>query len=142
MARKTNKRRLRLVVFGTLSVLAIGFFFFSLISYTIDIKNLKQESNRLSRELLELKESEENLKLEITKLKDLEYVARYARENYLYSKDGEYIINIKETAKNVESNEEDSNLIYYIIGGTAGLFLIFLYVISKGSKSKKKSNRK
>lgn len=140
MAKKTYKRRL--IVFGTLSVVAIGYFFYSLISYTIDIKKLRNETHRLSMELLELKESEENLKLEITKLKDPEYVARYARENYLYSKDGEYIINIKSNETNKQSIEEDSNLIYYIIGGVAGLFLIFLYVISKDSKHKKKSNRK
>ncbi len=41
-------------------------------------------------------EEEESLKSEITKLKDPEYVAKYAREKYLYSKNGELIIKIPE----------------------------------------------
>ena len=40
-------------------------------------------------------EEEETLKSEIVKLQDDEYIARYAREKYLYSKDGEIIIKIK-----------------------------------------------
>jgi cell division protein DivIC len=39
-------------------------------------------------------DKEEELKDEINKLKDPEYMARYAREKYLYSKDGELIIRI------------------------------------------------
>ena len=39
---------------------------------------------------------EEELKSEINKLQDPEYVARYAREKYLYSKDDEIIIKIEE----------------------------------------------
>ncbi|NLC48199.1 MAG: septum formation initiator family protein, partial [Tenericutes bacterium] len=39
---------------------------------------------------------EETLKSEINKLKDPEYMARYAREKYLYSKNDEIIIKIEE----------------------------------------------
>ena len=40
----------------------------------------------------EILEKEDLLKSEINKLQDKEYVARYAREKLLYSKDGEIII--------------------------------------------------
>ena len=39
---------------------------------------------------------EENLKEEINKLQDPEYMAKYAREKYLYSKDDEIVIKIEE----------------------------------------------
>ena len=42
-----------------------------------------------------MKEKEEVLKSDATKLQDPDYVARYAREKYLYSKDGEIILQIK-----------------------------------------------
>ena len=41
-------------------------------------------------------DKEEELKATVTKLQDPDYVARYAREKYLYSKDGEIIIRIPE----------------------------------------------
>ena len=39
---------------------------------------------------------EESLKEEINKLQDPEYMAKYAREKYLYSKDDEIVIKIEE----------------------------------------------
>ena len=44
--------------------------------------------------LEKLKEKEEELNNTVTKLSDPDYIARYAREKYLYSKDGEIIIRI------------------------------------------------
>ena len=44
--------------------------------------------------LVTLKDEEDKLNSDIKKLKDPEYVARYAREKYMYSKDGELIIRI------------------------------------------------
>ena len=41
-----------------------------------------------------LKDKEDELNNTVTKLQDPDYVARYAREKYLYSKDGEIIIRI------------------------------------------------
>ena len=60
--------------------------------YQIYIKN--KEKKEFQKELLELKDKEEELKATVTKLQDPDYVARYAREKYLYSKDGEIIIRI------------------------------------------------
>ena len=42
------------------------------------------------------KDKESELKADVEKLQDKDYVARYAREKYYYSKDGEYILRIPE----------------------------------------------
>ena len=50
----------------------------------------------LSKELESLKEKEEQLRVDADKLQNPDYIARYAREKYLYSKDGEFILQIPE----------------------------------------------
>ena len=72
---KKNKKlaKRRLIVFGSLSIVAIIWFFSTLITYTMNIKNLKNEKTNLENQLLELKENADDLKNEIEKLKDPEY---------------------------------------------------------------------
>ena len=55
-----------------------------------------KEKSELEEKLARLEAEEKTLKLDADKLKDPDYVARYAREKYLYSKDGEFIIKIPE----------------------------------------------
>ena len=55
-------------------------------------KNIKKEE--YVKKLEELKEEEKILSDDVEKLKNPEYAARYAREKYLYSKNGEKIIKI------------------------------------------------
>ena len=57
---------------------------------------MKKEKVFLEEQILALQEEEKVLKNDIQKLEDPSYVARYAREKYLYSKEGEYIIRIPE----------------------------------------------
>ena len=56
------------------------------------------ENNKLNEELNdyygELQEEEASLNSEVAKLQDPDYVARYARERYGYTKDGEKILTI------------------------------------------------
>ena len=54
----------------------------------------KQQIASLNTYYDELLEEEASLTSEVTKLHDDEYVARYAREKYMYSLPGEYIIKI------------------------------------------------
>ena len=56
---------------------------------------MKNENKELNVKLGNLKEEEEVLKSEVKKLKDPVYVAKYAREKFLYSGDDEYIIRMK-----------------------------------------------
>lgn len=63
-------------------------------SYWSNIYTNIKEKKKLDKEYEEKLEREEILNSEIQKLQDDEYIARYAREKYLYSKDGEIIIKI------------------------------------------------
>ena len=56
----------------------------------------EKEKKQYQQELSDLKDKEDELQATVNKLQDPDYVARYAREKYLYSKDGEIIIRIPE----------------------------------------------
>ena len=90
---KKDRRRITLLIIIFIPLLAI--FVSNMFSYLSQIYNNIKEKEELEQLYREILEEEENLKSEIVKLQDDEYVARYAREKYLYSKDGEIIIKIK-----------------------------------------------
>lgn len=69
---------------------------FTIGRYWVEIFDKYQEKKLLEEELLSLKEKEEELKVDANKLQNPDYVARYAREKYLYSKEGEFILQIPE----------------------------------------------
>ena len=60
----------------------------------MSVKHVVFTKKTLSEKLVTLKDEEDKLNSDIKKLKDPEYVARYAREKYMYSKDGELIIRL------------------------------------------------
>jgi len=95
--KKTNKgavRRLSLLFVVFLCVLVYtGYVTFV---YWGKIIDKYQEKKELEEKYANLIEEEELLEKEVNKLQDPEYIAKYAREKYLYSKDGEYIIKIVE----------------------------------------------
>lgn len=98
-----KKRRLKLKIrtFVTfiIAIVLFGYVSFSVINYGVSKKKFEAEEQRLQTKLYELKDKETDLNQEISKLKDDDYLARYAREEYLYSKDGEYVIKIDEKSK-------------------------------------------
>ena len=57
----------------------------------------KRETAELEEKYNALLEEEASLNSEVVKLQDPEYQARYAREKYLYTKDGEKILTILDT---------------------------------------------
>lgn len=127
-----KKKKRRLAVFGTLSFLVLGYALYNLCFYVIDFIRINNEYTKLEIAKNELLESEQDLKLEINRLNDPEYVARYARENYYYSKDGEYIIKVPEKEEKVVNNNDDQvkEVVGYIVGGTSVLGL-FLFIITR-----------
>lgn len=129
--RKKKASGNRLLVFGTISIFIIVSFIYSLFSYIIEVKNLNQEQIELDNNLLLLKEVEENLKIEIEKLKDPDYLARYARENYMYSKDGEYIIKVSEKERIETDLNENSNKKNYFVVAIIISFIAFLILFVK-----------
>lgn len=129
---KASKRRL--MIFGILSIMAIVYFFVTLFGYTYSYISLKKEENNLKNQLVSLQDKKANLKIEIQKLNDPEYVARYAKENYLYSADGEYVLKIDTTEDTEDNVVTNNNNIYYIIGII--LFLICLLIFRRKKKEK------
>lgn len=94
MKRVTKKDKRRLIVLMIIFIPLLTLFLSNMFSYWSSIyKNIK-EKKKLENEYALRLEEEELLKSEIEKLQDEEYVARYAREKYLYSKNGEIIIKI------------------------------------------------
>lgn len=129
------KSRRRLIVFGSLSILAIFSFIYSLISYTYQIKSLSKSEKRLEQDLAQLKLSETDLKSEIQKLQDPDYVARYARENYLYSKNDEYIIKWSPSQTKKELVEKaNTDVVPYCVGFGIFAMIIVIYVLIRSNK--------
>lgn len=91
-----KKLRRRMLFLGLTSIIIIVAVSFTIGKYWIDIFSKYQEKKRLDKELVALQEKEKQLELDAKKLQDSEYIARYAREKYLYSKEGEFIIKIPE----------------------------------------------
>ena len=92
--KKVNKKRRRTLLLGLLSIFIIFGVTFSIGKYWIEIFDKYQEKKELDEKLTRLNEKEEELQVDAKKLQNPDYVARYAREKYSYSKDGEYILQI------------------------------------------------
>lgn len=91
---KKEKRRLRIYFFTIIGLIAL--FGYKMYYYWPKIFANYQEKQNLERTYNDLLEQEATLSSDIVRLKDPEYIARFAREKYLYSKDGEMIIRIPE----------------------------------------------
>ena len=96
MAKRKRKSRRRVFVLGLTSLVIIIAVTFTIGKYWIEIFDKYREKSVLEKELTSLKEKEEELKVDADKLQNPDYIARYAREKYLYSKPGELILQIPE----------------------------------------------
>ncbi len=130
---KASKKRL--VVFGTISMCFIVGFVISLILNIYSIINLTIEKNSLEQKYTQLQEESKGLKKDIEKLNDPEYLANYAREHYLYSTEGEYIIQIEKTNDDIKSVKYELNKSYLI---TAIIALIFIWIVFNFKRNHKK----
>ena len=98
--RKTSAKSARRILFlCTGSIVLIVALCFALGSCWAEIISKYQEKKDLEKELVELKDAEDKLKADVKKMQDPDYIARYAREKYLYSKDGEYVIQLPSDKK-------------------------------------------
>lgn len=84
----------RFFAFGITSVFLIGTLSYTIGNYWIQIIAKNNEKKELSEKLKNLKKEEETLEVDVKKLQDPDYIARYAREKFLYSKEKEFIIRI------------------------------------------------
>ena len=97
MRKKVNKgAKRRLFLWFVIFVFLISYMAYNTFSYWKDIFKNKKETKELQNKYDKLISEKEVLETDVLKLQDPEYVAKYAREKYLYTKDGELIIKIVE----------------------------------------------
>lgn len=95
VSKKTSRKsKRRVVLISIITIGLISLLLVNMFSVWKDILKKRKEKEFYTGELSRLEEEEEYLKVEVEKLQDPDYVARYAREEYLYSKDGEFNIRI------------------------------------------------
>ncbi len=92
----SSKAKKRFFVLTIVFLGVVSFSVFSLFQDWVAISQNKQEIAKLSLYYTDLLEEEESLNSEVTKLHDTDYIARYAREKYMYSLPGEFIIKLPE----------------------------------------------
>lgn len=92
--KKAKKSVKRILLLGLASLAIIIGTTYTIGKYWIEIYDKYQEKKELKKKLTTLKEKEEELQVDADKLQDPDYIARYAREKYAYSKDGEIILRI------------------------------------------------
>ena len=120
--------RRRLFFLRPICIFAVLFLIITIATNYYKLYQLNNEKNDKEKEYIELQEKSEYLRNEITKLHNPEEIAKFARENYSYSKDGELIVKIeekKEEEKKVEdkvSQKSNNKKLYIIIVG--GLLII------------------
>lgn len=77
-----------LIVFG----IVVATLSYNLFSNIKSINSMKVEKELLQTKIIELANEKEILENDILKLKNPDYIAKYVREHYYYSKDGELIL--------------------------------------------------
>jgi len=92
--RKSKKERRRLIMISFLIISLSAFLIKSVFSDWVQILNNNSQIHALNNKKKSLLDEEATLKAEATKLENTEYVARYAREKYLYSMPDEIIIRV------------------------------------------------
>lgn len=95
MKRATKKDKRRILVLILILIPLLVLFISNVWKYSAQILKNIETKKELDVTYKEKLKEEEKLQSEIIKLQDPDYVARYAREKYLYSKDGEIIIKIE-----------------------------------------------
>ena len=98
-----NKKRKHKIKFSYGFILSIFIFFLVTVSLGYNLSNnlktindMKKEKVALNKKIKDLEKEQKDLELSINKLQDPNYIARYVREKYFYSKDGELILRIDE----------------------------------------------
>ena len=127
---KGVKRRVSLII-GPILIVIFCLTLITVLSYAYRINKLSNTKKELEERLAYLQESAENMSDEIVKLKDPEYIAMYARENYYYTKNGEYVLKVVEEKEEKITKKDTPIYVYYIIGIITFVIGIVLFIIKK-----------
>ena len=92
--KKTKKEKKRLFFISACIIFLIVSLISSVANDWTKILENKSKITELNEKYNNLLSEEEKLVSEVTKLQDNDYIARYAKEKYMYSADGEVIIRI------------------------------------------------
>ena len=140
---KASKKRL--IFWGIPCVIIIFYFIFTLFYSAYELYSLNVEKRHLEKDYVKLQEKAEDLKIDIEKLSDEKYLADYAREHYLYSKDGEYILQLSEDIEDTDDTLKIINIKinrnYILLALSIITILMFIYILSKGKRKKKSKKR-
>ena len=96
MTKITKKDKRRLIIWLLLFLVMGSYLGVFTFDYWSKILINYKEKTELETKYNALLESESELNSEVVKLQDTDYVAKFAREKYMYSKEGELIIRIDE----------------------------------------------
>ncbi|QUG39913.1 septum formation initiator family protein [Psychrobacillus sp. INOP01] len=93
---KAKKVRLarRLVLFTILSVALVGLLISTLLSSKSAYEEKQLQKEQVAQELEQVKEEQEILKVQISKLNDDEYIGKLLRKQYFLSEEGEIIFTL------------------------------------------------
>ena len=89
-----SRFHLRMTIYIFTLLVIVGFVGLTCFNSWVEIYNNITEKKDLETQYNSLMDKEDELSDEVNKLQDPEYVAKYAREKYLYTKDGEIIIDV------------------------------------------------
>lgn len=92
----SKKLKRRLLFLSSTFILLVGVLIATVFNDFVQIMNNKSQTSLLNIKYNDLLSEEESLESEITKLKDVDYVARYAREKFMYTLPNEVIIKLPE----------------------------------------------
>lgn len=102
--KKQDKSRIGFLLLSV--VLFIVILISTVFNDVVQIHNNKKQTSELQIKKELLLEEEASLKSEVIKLQDPYYIERYAREKYLYTKDGDKILTIIEAP--IENSKKDN----------------------------------
>lgn len=95
-SKKSKKEKKRLFLISFMICLLLGILVSSVYKDWVQILENKSKEVALNKEYEELLEKENELNSEITKLQDDAYLARYAKEKFMFSASGDTIIRMNE----------------------------------------------
>lgn len=93
--RKLSKNKVTGLILMCVSILLVG----TMVSRCISIYKQRETLANVKKQEEKLKKEADNLQEELNLLDDEDYITHYARENWVFTKDGETMIPLPDDAK-------------------------------------------
>lgn len=107
--RQSHRKRLarRLTAFFVMAAVVSGVLISSMVTQASVLEDKQTEKAQLEQKIVDLEKQEDNLRNEIVKLNDDEYIAKLARRDYFLSESGEIIFTIPEDQPAAKKEQND-----------------------------------